>query len=89
MKDKDGNAAKGIIGMRYNGEWIPHAIAVHISRNRPDGLVEFPALPAGVYELWAIADGKAIPAAAPAHAPVRVTVNAGEANVEATLIESP
>jgi hypothetical protein len=92
LKDAGGNDAFGLVVMRYNGEWVPYPITARLPTSASPGLLEFTALPAGAYELWAISPptgGEGIPSTTPTHPPVRVGVGAGESSAELIVIPGP
>jgi hypothetical protein len=80
LKDGYGNATQGVVLMRYNGEWISYPVSARLRNNASPGMIEYTALPAGAYELWAVIPRgrEAIANMPPSHPPVRAGVAAGE-----------
>ncbi|HEX7709106.1 MAG TPA: carboxypeptidase-like regulatory domain-containing protein, partial [Thermoanaerobaculia bacterium] len=91
LKDRDGNPTQGLVLMRYNGEWIPYPVSARLRNNASPGMIEYTALPAGAYELWAVIPRgrEAIANMPPSHPPVRAGVAAGETEVEVTVLALP
>ncbi|HUP44010.1 MAG TPA: carboxypeptidase-like regulatory domain-containing protein [Thermoanaerobaculia bacterium] len=88
-RDREGNHVPGIIVMRFNGEWLPYPVTGRLRTNRVAGGIELLGMPAGAYEIWAVAPGRRGEATAPhrppAHAPARVGLAGGEVSVEVTV----
>lgn len=74
--------------MRFNGEWLPFPVVARIgARFVTNGVVRFPKLPAGSYELWAVRATRDYtgPLNQPSVPPVRIGVTAGEQKVRLTV----
>ncbi len=85
-----GAAGPFAVMIRYNGEWIPHPVIFRLPGSRtPEGLA-YAGMPAGAYELWAIAPfPEVVPNAPPSHPTVRVGLGAGGASAELTVVTVP
>jgi hypothetical protein len=90
LRDADGNDADAFVMLRYNGEWIPYPVCGRMRGARIEkGKREIYGLPAGAWEIWALAPTsvpRAIPNRVPAHAPARVGVASGVTKAEVTVV---
>lgn len=90
LRDTDGNAADAFILLRYNGEWIPYPVSGRMrSARTAKGKREINGLPAGAWEVWALAPSKVpgpVPNVVPSHPPVRVGIASGVTKAEVTVV---
>ncbi|MCM2317277.1 MAG: carboxypeptidase-like regulatory domain-containing protein [Thermoanaerobaculia bacterium] len=93
LQNADGKGADGFVMLRYNGEWIPYPVSGRMRGARiAEGKREFYGLPAGAWEIWALAPTnvpRSIPNRVPTHAPVRVGVASGVTKAEVTVVAIP
>ncbi len=89
-RDREGKQVPGWIIMRYNGELLPQPVTMRLPLDASLGEIRYQRLPAGSYELWAVAprrDYSQLIGVIPAHPAKRVGLTAGDEVVE--LVAEP